>query len=239
MNIFSIIPDKYKQEFKIKLGAPHMYWSISNMKKNGFRPSTIIDIGAYHGEWTMAVKKIFPESSFLMLEANPEKTSILNKVCSSFSRIDFEIALLSSTSGKTTTFNILETASSALEELNETEGRKIELPTFTLNEILQKRNINKVDFIKLDVQGYELEILKGAEKYLKECEAILCEVSLIALHKNCPLLIDVVDYMDKFNFCAYDICSVSARRPFDRALWQTDIIFIKKDSKLIASRRYY
>ena len=239
MNIFSLMPDKYKQELKIKLGAPHMYWSITNMKKNGFNPKIILDIGAYHGEWTTEVRKIFPDSCFLMFEANPEKKKILETMCCKFKNIEFEISLLGSKSGQITEFNVLETASSALEELNETNGRKIKLPVFTLSEILKNRKINKVDFIKLDVQGYELEILKGAEQYLEQCEAILTEVSFLALHKNCPLLFDVVNYLDKFNFCAYDICSVSARRPFDRALWQTDLIFVKKDSPLIVSKRYY
>lgn len=239
MNIFSLIPDKFKQEFKIKLGAPHMFWSIANMKKNGFQPKIILDIGAYHGEWTTEVKKVYPYSQILMIEANPEKKKILETMCRKYKNIEFEISLLGSKSGQIKIFNILETASSALEELNETKGRKIELLMFTLSEILKKRKIDKVDFIKLDVQGFELEILKGAENYLENCEVILLEVSFLALHKDCPLLFDVVNYMDKFNFYAYDICSVSARRPFDRALWQTDLIFVKKDSPLIASKRYY
>ena len=239
MNFSSFIPDKLKQEFKIKLGAPHMYWSIANMKRNGFNPKIILDIGAYHGEWTTEVIKFFPNSRYLLFEANPEKKDILYKLSKKHRNIEVDIALLSSVSGQPTKFNILETASSALEEYNETKGKNIVLQTYTLNNILKNKNIDKIDFVKLDVQGYELEILKGAEEYLQHCEAILTEISLIALHKNCPIFIEVLNYMDKLNFCAYDICSVSARRPYDHALWQTDIIFVKKNSQLLASKRYY
>ena len=66
------IPDSFKQEFKIKLGAPHMYWSISNLRKNGLDPRQILDIGAYKGEWTHDVLKIFPQAEYLMMEANPD-----------------------------------------------------------------------------------------------------------------------------------------------------------------------
>lgn len=239
MNLKRLIPDRWKQEFKIRLGAPHMYWSINNMKRNGFHPRTILDIGAYHGEWTSEVKNIFPDSYFLMFEANPQKREILKSVCENLKNVDMEIALLASESNVDIEFNVLETASSALEELNETNGKKISLTSSTVEELLRKRSMNKVDFIKLDVQGYELEILRGAEKYLESCEVILTEVSLIALHKDCPVMADVITYMDNFDYCAYDICSVAARRPYDRALWQTDIIFVKKNSKLLSSKRYF
>jgi len=72
-----LIPDKWKQEFKIKLGAPHMYWSINNMRKNGFVAKQIIDVGAYKGEFTRDVLKIYPNASYLMLEANPQREADL------------------------------------------------------------------------------------------------------------------------------------------------------------------
>lgn len=238
MDLRRFIPDKWKQEFKIKLGAPHMYWSINNMKRNGLRAETILDIGAYEGDWTSRVKRIFPDAHFVMIEANPEKRDILNSICRRFKKVDLEMALLASEGNVSKEFSLAESASSLLEELNETGSERITLTSSTLDEVLSKRGIGRVDFMKLDVQGYELEVLKGAHRYLQLCECVLLEVSLIALHKDCPVLADVVSYMDRADYCAYDICSVSARRPYDRALWQTDIIFVKKNSQLLSSRRY-
>ena len=213
MPLKDLIPDTWKQEFKIKLGAPHMYWSINNMKRNGFRPRTILDIGAYHGEWTLAVRKIFPDSHFLMIEANPEKHEILDSVCKTVKNVDSEIALLSSESNVQKELTLCETASSILEEFNAPGTRKVSLATSSLDDLLRKRSIAHVDFMKLDVQGYELEVLKGASKCMESCEVILTEVSLIALHKDCPIMADVVRFMDDAGFCAYDICGVAARRP--------------------------
>ena len=239
MQLRHLIPDRWKRALKIRLGAPEMFWSICNLKKNGFYPRTVLDIGAYHGEWTSEAIKVFPDSHFLMIEANPEKEDILASVCKKLQGVEFEIALLASESNLSKEFNLLENGSSVLEEFNEANGRKICLATSTVDALLGKHSIEKVDFIKIDVQGYELEILRGAERYLETCEVILSEVSLMALHKNCPLLVDVVDFMDRFGYCAYDICSVATRRPYDMALWQTDIIFVKKNSKLLASKRFF
>ena len=95
----------------------------------------------------------------------------------------------------------------------------------------------KVDFIKLDVQGYELEVLKGGQKALQSVECILMEVSLIGVNQGAPLLHEVISYMKNIGFFVYDICSF-VRRPIDQALWQIDVIFVKESSRLLKNKSY-
>jgi hypothetical protein len=92
------------------------------------------------------------------------------------------------------------------------------------------------DFIKIDVQGHELEVLRGAEKVLKDCIFCLLEVSLLSLG-NEPPLIEVMNYMDENGFQLYDI-SQFMRRPYDKALYQSDFLFIKKNSTFISQKRW-
>ena len=91
--------------------------------------------------------------------------------------------------------------------------------------------------IKLDTQGYELEVLKGGENTFKNAKAVLMEVSLLDIYKDSPLVSDVVAYMAERNFFLYDICSLM-RRPLDGALYQSDFLFIKKDSELRNNKRW-
>jgi FkbM family methyltransferase len=235
-----LISDRFKQEFKIKMGAPHMYWSIRNLKNNGLDASKIIDIGAYKGEWTEDVLKIYPEASYLMLEGNPEREKDLQAFVQRKkpSKIDFELALLDHDSGTEKVFHIMDTAASVLEEFSDQNSKKITIPTRTLNEVAQKRGFHQVSLMKLDVQGYELEVLKGGDKILPETEAVLLEVSLLDIHKNVPLIRDVLNFMYDYGFVTYDICSVGARRPLDRALWQTDLIFVKENSRFRQNKSY-
>jgi hypothetical protein len=93
------------------------------------------------------------------------------------------------------------------------------------------------DFIKLDVRGYELEVLKGFSENLTHVQFVLCEVSLIEINKGCPLISDAIRLMDDIGFITYDISSF-IRRPLDRALWQTDILFIKK-THLLNQNKYW
>ena len=235
-----LISDRFKQEFKIKLGAPHMYWSIRNLKKNGLNATKIIDIGAYKGEFTEDVLKIYPDASYLLLEANPEREKDLQAFVQrkKSSKIDFELALLDKNAGTEKVFHLMDTASSALEEYSEKDSMQVIIPTRTLNEIADRKGFHQVSLMKLDVQGYELEVLKGGDQILPNTEAVILEVSLLDIHKNVPLLRDVVNFMYDYGFVAYDICSVSARRPLDRALWQTDLLFVKENSRFRQNKNY-
>jgi hypothetical protein len=109
----------------------------------------------------------------------------------------------------------------------------------TLAHVLGDRDLEQPDFLKLDVQGYEIEVLKGAEYLLEErcVEAIMMEVSLLEINEGAPLFADVCQYMDRHSYQLYDICSFM-RRPLDQALWQVDGIFVNSDSDLVSSRSW-
>ena len=93
------------------------------------------------------------------------------------------------------------------------------------------------EFLKLDVQGYELEVLKGAEKSIKGVQVILAEISLLDIHQNVPLLAEMVKWLSDRDWIAYDICGLT-RRPLDQALWQADFIFVPCNSKLREDKRW-
>ena len=129
-----------------------------------------------------------------------------------------------------------ETSSHVIKEPSQDKS-SCKIQTITLDSLLEEKKIAFPDFLKLDVQGHELEVLKGAEKSLANSEVCLLEVSLLDFGDRLPLLAEVVSFMDNKNFQAYDI-SQFIRRPFDKALFQIDMFFVKKDSPIIASKRW-
>lgn len=93
------------------------------------------------------------------------------------------------------------------------------------------------DFLKLDIQGYEFEVLQGAVQTLPQISAILAEVNLIDIHKDVHLLDEVIMLPRSHDFVAYDICGI-ARRPLDKVLWQADFIFVPFNSHLRVDKRW-
>jgi len=56
------------------------------------------------------------------------------------------------------------------------------------------------NFINVDVQGYELEVFKGATKTLEHIDLILAEVNREELYKNCPRIEDIDNFLVDFGF---------------------------------------
>lgn len=237
MNIIKkIIPYSLKRKIKEDLGVPSLHWSLQNLKRKNFSPKMILDIGAYEGHWTLDVLEVFPLAKILMVEAQSSKEKILKNITGSHPNTDYVIALLSSENGEEKFFLENETASHIVEK-QESDYKTYMICTQTLDTILNQNKFPYPDLLKLDVQGHELEVLKGAAKSLDYAEVCLLEVSILDLGENYPLLSDVISYMDKKNFQAYDI-SQFMRRPFDKALFQIDMFFVKKDSPLVAAKRW-
>jgi len=231
--IKKILPFRYKRNIKDKLGVPSLHRSLQNIKKLGFTPAFAVDIGAYEGHWTEDFLEIFPGTKVLMLEAQAAKAEKLKALCNGFNNTQYHIALLSAEAGKAFSFLESETASHVTDDT--TIATKT-ITSETLDGILESKQLPLPDFLKLDVQGFELEVLKGADTSLAHTTFCLLEVSLLDLD-NTPLILEVMHYMDSKGFQAYDICQFM-RRPFDNALYQLDLLFIKKDSMFIKEKRW-
>ena len=118
------------------------------------------------------------------------------------------------------------------------EKRKIK--THKLKEI---KEINKVDVVKIDTQGSELDILKNFEKKIKEVLIIESEVEFVELYKDQPLFFDMQNFLSKNGFVLHKLIDIGGRPfrpwtvnnnpaiPISQLLW-ADAIFVRDFSKL-------
>jgi FkbM family methyltransferase len=231
-----LFPQMAKKLIKEKLGVPSQESALKKLKALDYAPKTALDIGAYEGKWATTFRHIFNDCNILMIEGQTGKEKYLKALAEKYHNIDYNIVLLGS-AVQPVKFNIYETASSVLEENNNTNAKVEERCLDTLDNLVKGSIYSAPDFIKIDTQGYELEILKGAENSISNASAVLLEVSLLDIYKNCPLVNDVMSFMAKHNFVLYDICSLM-RRPLDGALYQSDFLFVRKDSPLRGDKRW-
>ena len=218
-------------KFLVKLGN---FYGSSTMMKNafpsqkgafnvlrglGWKPRLCIDVGAYHGQWATMFRSVFPESRVLMVEGQSEKESILkSKTVEDPLRLEYEIALLGATEGQQVTFVEMETGSSVFEESSPYPRKRKTVKLKTLDNVLRRHpDFEDANALKLDTQGYELEVMKGAGKLLKKVEVILLEVSLIQINKGAPLVAEVIAFLTERKFKLFDFCSQIRRK--DGVLW--------------------
>jgi FkbM family methyltransferase len=74
--------------------------------------------------------------------------------------------------------------------------RKINVPIKRVDDL----DLAKCNFINIDVQGYELEVFKGAAEYLKNVDYVMSEVNLAELYKGCPLVEDIDNFLAGYGF---------------------------------------
>jgi FkbM family methyltransferase len=205
------------------------------LKSRGFEPSFIVDIGAFQGDWSRTAHAVWPASRILMLEGNPEKISPLQQVAQDVQGSVIH-ALLGQEDGIEVEFHVMESGSSVFEENSPVERLSLKQRTKSLDSLLH--DFPRPDLIKIDVQGYELEVFKGGEAALRTAEAVIIEVSLIEINQGAPLVHEVVDFMAKRGFVTYDIFELH-RRPLDNSMNQIDVVFVPTESRLRADKRHW
>jgi FkbM family methyltransferase len=224
---------------RFRHGVPTVAGLLQNVKHNGFVPNTIIDVGAYVGEWSLMAASIFPSAQVLMIDANPENELHLTSAQQRIGpRSHSWIALLGPTEAKEVSFYQLGAGSSVLRELTTFRRHQVRLPMVTLDGLLDAREVSDPVLLKLDVQGFELETLRGGERVLERAEVVILETTLIPYNEDAPLLFEVTTFMQERGFAVYDFCG-QFRRETDFSMFQTDVAFVKHGSALRAPRRFW
>ena len=204
------------------------------LKTLGFKPRTILDIGAHNGEWLTEVHEEWPSSKYFAIEASPDLEEDLKKI--NWLK-GYEIALLGERvkrkvpyflgPGKYTTGNSI-----YKEQSRYFEGAKVRhFSMTTLDAVVIKNRLAKIDFIKIDTQGSELSIIKGGEKTVSEAEFILLELQNLECNLGAPFAPKVISEMDKRGFCIFDILKAYPLNTGETA--QLDVLFAKKGSRFV------
>lgn len=213
-----------------RAGLPNMRGAVENLRRNGFRPDLIVDIGANIGDWTLAFSPVFPEANILMIDALHECEGALSKVATRLgTRASYRICVLGSRSGDVVPFYKLGTGSSIFSEATGFEQQVEDRVTTTLDDILTAPTGRT--FLKLDVQGAELEVLRGSSRTLSKVEVVLLETSLLPYNAGAPLATEVFTFMTNNGFALYDIGGM-LRRYSDQAMFQADLVFVRSESHL-------
>jgi FkbM family methyltransferase len=205
--------------------------AYARLRDQGFSPNGIIDVGAHKGDWIRSVRQIFPDPPALSVEAREEQRSSLSHTCSELSGVQFVIALLGSEPRPDVQFQVHGTGSSLFAERSDASRTTRQLQMRTLDDVASADGRLKPPiFLKLDIQGAELEVLHGAEETLSLSEIVQIEVALLNYNEGAPLSAEVVAFMDAKGFAFYDIAGFI--RPTGTDLVQIDILFAKKTSRL-------
>ena len=203
-------------------------------KKYNINPVGVIHGGAHEAE-EMSVYEEIGAKNRIWIEGNTELCEKLKTRLSVSHKNDLVFdALLWSESDITFKFNITNNgqSSSILELENHKQHhpqvwnvKSIEKKSKTLDDIFMENNlnINLYDFINLDLQGVEIDVLKGFKNNLNKIKYVYTEVNSGEVYKNCSKLPDMDSYLNQFGFKRCELLMTGAE-------WG-DAFYIKENLK--------
>ncbi|MDB4766610.1 FkbM family methyltransferase [bacterium] len=177
----------------------------------GHDVNTIFDVGAWVGISALSYSENFPLAKVHVFEPFPESFDKMSSAVSVNNMITAVNLAVTDTNGKATFYsNNNETTNSLLPSaVNNTKTdffrqqvQEIEVDTVTLDSYCQQHNVDKINILKMDVQGGELKALAGAAKLLEtqSIDLIYCEVNFTRQYEESPLYHDIAIYLEKYGY---------------------------------------
>lgn len=210
-------------------------------KARGFSPGTIIDVGAAYGSFAKQCVEVFPEAQCILVEPLREYQPLLDRLVGAHPRITYVMAAAGESSDERYINVHPDLVGSSLyrevEEGSGVNGTPRRIPTVTVDELVHKSGSASPFLLKADVQGAELNVLRGADKTLRATDYVLLEVSFFKFFHGGPECWDVLSAMKERGFVPYEIFSFQYR-PLDNALSQVDIAFVRENG-LFRQQHHY
>jgi FkbM family methyltransferase len=214
---------------------------LRSLAARGFTPLHILDVGANYGNWSWVAKEAFPNAAFTLVEPQIEMKSYLDGFCEKTGRSRW----VNAGAGPRNEERVLtvwpDLAGSSFtpteSEAKEYSKERRIVPVRTIDSILAESDLPLPELVKMDIQGFELEALQGANTLLGKTELFILEVSFFRFSINQPTFVAVIEFMFGQGYVPYDFCGF-LRRPYDGALGQADIAFAKEKGLLRSSNRW-
>ena len=182
------------------------------VKKYSMNIKNIIHVGGHFGQEVSLYKTINPDNFIQIFEPHPVTfTTLINNV-SNFANIECHNVALGPNKSVMTMYcetnnegqsnSLLEPQLHASQYPNIRFHSTVEVPVETLDSF---KLYDSYNFMSLDVQGFELEVLKGAVNTLIHVDYIIAEVNNAPLYKNCCMIEELDQFLSTYGFNRVEI----------------------------------
>lgn len=200
-----------------------------------YRFATIIDVGANRGQFTLLMAGLCPDAAILAFEPLAAPYRKLVEATSNMPKVQAVNSAIGTLRGSVSMNVASRDDSSSLLPITELQTTIFphtghagteEVRIAPLGDFLTDFAIARPSLLKVDVQGYELEVLKGAEDDLDRFDAVYVEASFLQLYEGQPLASEVIDALRGKGFRMTAIHNLAHAR--DGRAVQADFLFERR-----------
>jgi FkbM family methyltransferase len=207
---------------------------FSIFRQSGFQPKHIVDIGANHGTWTREALHYFPDAYYTLVEPQGWLKDSIKDILDRNKKVSFHAVGAGEKEG-TFKFTVHDKDHSSSFRYTEEDARdggfkQLDIPVVTLNGLLANSEKPAPDIIKIDAEGLDMEVLKGASNFLGQAEVIMVEAVIVNKEFNNSIL-EMLSFMDRQGYRLFDLTDLN--RPLHiKVLWLIELVFVKKGGYL-------
>ena len=198
----------------ILFGREGIYAVVERAKalsgQRGREIANVFDIGAAVGDTAESFLKEFPLAEIYCFEPLPDSFSRLQKRVGKHGKVHLFNLGLSNASGEAKFYVVPYRDSSSMippVNIGVSAEKEISVPVRRLDDVVCELGVSHIDFMKVDVEGAEKEMLEGAKESLKITDHVFIEISPLRKGKHSRDYIDVFGYLHDSGFSLAGIYS--------------------------------
>ena len=167
-----------------------------------FTPTVIYDIGSNVLNWTKEARKIWSNSKIVAFDGTPSVEFLYSN-----NDIKYHIGILSDNDNRVVNFYNNEESTSGnsyYKEIGHIKSNEIypensftQMPTITLNTIVKTKHFPLPDLVKIDVQGSELDIIKGGLDVINNAKYLIVELQHVQYNRGAPLANETIQFLNE------------------------------------------
>ena len=178
----------------------------SLLKAQSFEPITFIEIGSRDGHDTNYIRQYWnlQSQNCFIIEAHPQ---CYKNIVHTYPELQV-LHIAASDKTEVVTFNagifgkeVNVGISSVLQRVgDEFISEQVEVDGWRMEEVMCHLPVDRFDFMKIDVEGFALQVLKGFGDKIKHTQYIQVELETVQIWSNQSYYSEVVKYLEKYNF---------------------------------------
>jgi FkbM family methyltransferase len=219
----------------LRTPAPTLDGALDRLQGRKIDVATVIDVGASDGRWSKEMMRVYPRANYFLIEANSVHQPALERFCGHRPGTQYTIAAAGETRG--TVFFDASDPFGGVAAASAREDHFVSLPSTTIDAEVADRGLRGPFLVKLDTHGYEIPILRGAERTLAEAEVLVIECYNFRVTPEALLFHEMCAFLGERGFRCVDVFDL-LYRPRDAAFWQFDLLFVRDSRPEFSSATY-